>query len=130
MNKFGKWLQGRYGYDELSFVLIGIGFILLVLSYFRIFRLLYIAAVIILVLTFMRSFSSNLEARQREKNLYMIAKSKMISFFTVRARMWRDRKTMKYIKCTSCKAYLRVPKHKGKIEVTCPKCHAKVITKT
>ena len=28
----------------------------------------------------------------------------------------------KYFKCKSCGAKLRVPKHKGKITITCPKC--------
>ena len=30
--------------------------------------------------------------------------------------------TYKYFKCKSCGVKLRVPKHKGKITITCPKC--------
>ena len=38
-----------------------------------------------------------------------------------------NRKTHLYFKCNNCKANLRVPKGKGKIEVTCPKCKFKMI---
>ena len=42
----------------------------------------------------------------------------------------QERETHKYFKCKKCKAVLRVPKGRGKIEITCPKCRAKVIKKT
>ena len=45
-------------------------------------------------------------------------------------KMWSERKTSKFLKCPSCGQILSVPKGKGKIRVTCPKCHAKVETKS
>ena len=43
---------------------------------------------------------------------------------------WENRDTTKYLKCPNCGQTLSVPKGKGKIRVTCPKCHTKVETKS
>ena len=45
-------------------------------------------------------------------------------------KMWKDRKTTAYLKCPNCGQMLSVPKGKGKIRVTCPKCHAKMETRS
>ena len=44
--------------------------------------------------------------------------------------MWKKRKTHAFLKCPTCGQMLSVPKGKGKIRVTCPKCHTKVETKS
>jgi ribosomal protein L37AE/L43A len=41
-----------------------------------------------------------------------------------------DAKTHRYFKCPDCKTKLRVPKHKGKIIITCPKCKTEFKRKT
>lgn len=45
-------------------------------------------------------------------------------------RMWKERKTTSFIKCPVCGQILSVPKGKGKIRVTCPKCHTKMEAKS
>ena len=45
-------------------------------------------------------------------------------------KMWEGRKTTAYLKCPNCGQMLSVPKGKGKIRVTCPKCHAKMETRS
>ena len=45
-------------------------------------------------------------------------------------KMWKGRKTTAYLKCPNCGQMLSVPKGKGKIRVTCPKCHAKMETRS
>ncbi len=45
-------------------------------------------------------------------------------------KMWRERKTTRFLKCPNCGQMLSVPKGKGKIRVTCPTCHAKMETKS
>ena len=48
----------------------------------------------------------------------------------INKKKWENRKTTKYLECPSCGQTLAVPKGKGKIRVTCPKCHNKVETET
>ena len=37
--------------------------------------------------------------------------------------MWKERKEKAFLKCPNCGTMLAVPRGKGKIIVTCPKCH-------
>ena len=45
-------------------------------------------------------------------------------------KMWKERKTSSFLKCPTCGQILSVPKGKGKIRVTCPKCHSKMETRS
>lgn len=45
-------------------------------------------------------------------------------------RMWTERKVTKFLKCPTCGQILSVPKGKGRIRVTCPKCRTKVETRS
>ena len=45
-------------------------------------------------------------------------------------KMWAERKTSRFLKCPTCGQMLSVPKGKGRIRVTCPKCHTKMETKS
>lgn len=44
--------------------------------------------------------------------------------------MWKGRKTKAFLKCPTCGTMLSVPKGKGKLIVTCPKCHSKMETRS
>lgn len=41
-------------------------------------------------------------------------------------RMWRERNDNLFFRCKSCGSILSVPRGKGRIRVTCPKCGTKV----
>ena len=43
---------------------------------------------------------------------------------------WDNRKVKKYFKCAQCGQPLSVPKGKGTLRVTCPKCHATTTVKS
>ena len=45
-------------------------------------------------------------------------------------RQFKTKRQYRYYKCKECGQELRVPKGKGKIEITCPKCHHSFIKKT
>ena len=58
---------------------------------------------------------------------YYSFKNKATSWYSLRKKMFAERKTHRYFKCKTCKTVLRVPKRNNKIEVTCPKCRQKTI---
>ena len=132
LQRFGEqmqvWMYGRYGYDELfKFLLIAA----LVCIFFSPFvPLLSLIALILLIWSMFRSFSRNLEKRQKEREIYLKYTGKVKHSFKRRKNMWRERKTHRSYKCPGCKHWLRVPKGKGKIEITCPVCKSKITRKT
>ena len=128
--KFQQFMVGRYGNDEFTFFLSIVGLILSFFGNFKYLRILYFVGLFMIVFSLFRSFSKNYEARRKELNWYLRWSIKPKAELKLLGNKIRDRKTHKYFKCNSCKTVLRVPKGRGKIEVTCPKCRAKVIKKT
>ena len=125
-----KVMQGRYGVDQLSNAMITLSVILVVISIFTKSSYANIAAMVILALSYFRIFSRNVYKRYDENtkflNLMNPIKSKM---YGVSNRVKHFR-THKFFKCPQCKQELRVPKGKGKIIVSCPKCHTKFEART
>jgi len=117
-----KWMQGRYGIDELSRFLMIVSLILFVLSCFRGLRWCYLAALILMIGSVLRCYSRNLEKRRLERDSYLRATERIRGRRNVQKQRWGDRKTHRYLTCKQCRATLRVPKGKGTLQITCPKC--------
>lgn len=127
--KFERFMYGRYGMDKLSSTIMGLGFFFYILSVFAfswIFTVLYWLCI---SLFFFRSFSKNIAKRRQELYNYEKLMVKPRQFMKRQKNRWRDRKTHKYFKC-KCGAYLKVPKGKGKIEISCRICQRLMIKKT
>lgn len=130
MNFLQKFMQGRYGTDQFSlFLLVGS----LVLSIvFRIFSLSYpyIINLLILLFVFYRTFSKNINVRYKENQKFLEIIKPIRLFLKKIQRRFNNRKKYRYFTCKNCKQEMRVPKGKGKIEITCPKCKTKAIKRT
>lgn len=127
---FQRFMVGRYGPDELVAALFIFSCILTFLSNFRPMRYLYFAAVAVLALAAWRMLSKNVAKRREERYKFLqLAEKPMAEIKLIKNRI-RDRKTHRYFKCKNCGASLRIPKGRGKISVTCPKCRVKVTKKS
>ena len=125
-----RFMYGRYGSDELTICLMGAALLFFLLSGFRTLWFLYFVGALLLVLSTVRSLSRNLAARRRERERYLRLIAKPKSFFKLQKNKRRDRKTHVYFHCAHCRAVLRVPRGKGKLDVTCPRCHKVTVKKT
>lgn len=123
-----QFMYGRYGFDELSKVLNIISLALWAISLF--IPYVYPIVLILLLWVIFRTYSRNISKRQLELNKYLHIKNKISGWFKLKKDIIKNRKTHRYYKCPICKANLRVPKGRGKIEISCPKCHHKFIKKT
>lgn len=122
MYRFQGWMYGRYGNDELNKALFITSLVLLVLSYFPYLFILWPAALAVMVWANVRCFSKNIYKHQSELEAYRRLTGKWRTWFSLRRRMWRERKTHCYFKCRHCGAMLRVSKGRGQVEVGCPRC--------
>lgn len=130
-NGFMRLMYGRYGTDELNLVLLFFAIFLLLLSYIPDIGFIFlILALSVMVYSNFRTFSRNIPKRRRELERYLRIKRKPQNAMRLRKNKKRDKKTHCYFKCSSCKAVLRVPKGKGEILVTCPRCNKQIPKKT
>lgn len=126
--KMQVWMYGRYGYDELSKFLTIAALVCVILSVF--IPSLSTVAILLIIWSTYRTYSKNILKRQKERDFYLKIADSVKKFFKLRKNMWHDRKTHCYYKCPTCKSYLRVPKGRGKIEISCPKCGNKITRTT
>jgi len=130
MNWLNKFMNGRYGGDQLSTLLILLSLFLTLFGRLtNIYLLLYIGY-IPLVISIFRIFSKDINKRRMENYKFAIFMSPVYSWFKKTENKIKDRKTHKYIKCPNCHSSLRLPKGKGRLMVTCPKCKEKFEKRT
>lgn len=134
--KFQRFMIGRYGIDRLWRALIVFYFIALILANiaYRFSHIaywaLFVLATAIVVFAVFRVFSKNIEARRSENESWLRITGNIRQKTMFQKNKFKQRKTHKFVKCKSCKKILRLPKHKGKINVTCPHCHNTFIVNT
>ena len=69
-----------------------------------------------------RMFSRNIQKRYQENVKYLNIKNQIVSKFRSEKSLMNQRKTHHIYKCPTCKQKIRIPKGKGRICITCPKC--------
>ena len=126
---FRRLMMGRYGVDQLSWVLLALSLLLsLCGSIFR-SNVLGILCWAVLVVCYLRIFSRNIYARQQENQKLLQFWWKLKNGRSKRPSR-EQRKNFRVFSCPTCKQKLRVPRGKGKISISCPKCGRSFIKKT
>ena len=123
--KFIRFMQGRYGVDQLSKFILILGLVFVVISALfnnALSLLTYILGWVMVIYCYFRIFSRNIPKRYAENQAYLAKTYKIRTFFGKQKNIWQQRKTHHIYTCPSCKHKIRIPKGKGKIEVRCPKC--------
>ena len=128
--KFKYRLSLSYGADSLNRFLLIISLLFMVINLFTRLLTVWCIAVAFYIYYLFRFFSKNYTARRKELAVYNGIKWRIKQKWSVFRRKWSERRTHKYFKCRRCSATLRVPKGKGSITVTCPKCREKMDKKT
>jgi len=130
MNRLRAFMSGRYGLDQLSFAIMIFAIIATLISNFVLYWPLNIVSFALYGFALFRMFSRNFNARRRENSRFMRIWTKLKNFFNHLSMRIRDSKTHRFFKCPSCKNTLRVPKNRGRILITCPKCGERFEKKT
>jgi len=129
-NFLRNFMIGRYGPDHLNIAMIIISLVLNLFSGVFRFAPIAIVSYVLLGLALFRMLSRNIKRRRAENDRFIRY------WWPVRTRISRllanvkHRKTHRYFKCAGCNNTLRVPKGKGKLQITCPKCGERFIKRT
>ena len=116
-----RFMMGRYGTDKLNIAILVVGVVVCMVG-------MYLPAVLgllctalsygLMILAIYRCFSRNTYQRYRENSRYLRFVEQL-----------KDRQH-RYYSCPRCRQSVRVPRGKGKIAITCPKCQEKFIRKS
>lgn len=128
--KLIRFMAGRYGTDSLSKFLLIVTFICVVLNLFIRIPGLYFLGLALLVYCYFRMFSRNYAKRSAENAFYLRTTAGIRRFFQKKKSHAQIRKTHHLYKCRQCGKYIKIPKGKGRIEITCPTCKYKFIKKS
>ena len=120
-------MQGRNGMDELGRALNIVVLVLLILSIFTKWSVFYILALLLMGYMYFRVFSKNTPKRYAENQKYRNFRYDATIKLNKKKMEWNQRKIYRFFRCPMCKQKVRVPKGRGKICITCPKCKAEFI---
>ena len=117
---------GRCGIDQLNRFLSIFSLVVMIAAVIfngtRVSRILWIVAFVLVVIVYARMLSRNLYRRSVENTQYLKFKMSISGKLEMIRVRWKQRKEYKFFSCPSCHTTLRVPRHKGKINIVCKKC--------
>lgn len=120
--RFTEFMSGRYGADQLSRFMLGVCLVMLVLNMFTGIGLVYILSLVLLGICYFRIFSRDYVKRSAENQRYLDFMWRFRSRFGKITNRIVQSKDYHIYKCPSCGQKIRIPRGKGRIRITCPKC--------
>ena len=121
-DRFRNFMSGRYGTDKLNMAILSAGLAVCLVSVFvrnPIVNLLLTAISYgLMIWALFRCFSRNTYRRYQENR-------KFLQFFD----RLKDREH-RYYDCPKCRQVVRVPRGKGRIAITCPRCKERFVKNT
>jgi len=130
IDKIGKFMNGRYGFDQFGRDLIWLGLFLTLIATFTRNGLLAILSYVPIIYALYRVFSKDIEKRTREYLRY----HEMFQKVKVKIKNYKllliGTKSHKYFRCKNCRQIIRIPRGKGKVSISCPRCRTEFISRT
>ena len=130
MDFLRRFMAGRYGNDQLNAALLILGLVLIVIEMLTGWGWMGMFILALLILCYFRMFSRNIQARYAENQKFLRWWGPVQNRLRNARMRFADRKTHRYFKCPQCRQRLRVPRGRGKINITCPHCHTQVVRKS
>ena len=125
-----RFMAGRYGNDQLNQFIFIVAIISMVLEIITRQSLFYTLTLVLLILADVRVFSRNINKRYEENMKFLQKKDAILNKFRRQKYYAAQRRNFHIYTCPQCKQKIRIPKGKGKISITCPKCRTSFIKKS
>ena len=128
--KLRQFMIGRYGTDGLNqFLSIASLVLLLIAIISRVNLFTYLGAAL-LIFCYYHTFSRNISKRTEENYKFYTLKDRVDNKFKGWKEQWANRKVYHYYRCPQCRQKLRVPRGRGRIQISCPRCGTQFIKKS
>ena len=114
----GRVFAGCYGVDQLSLTILYLDVALCIVGLFARSGWITLLSYVPMFFVLFRMLSKNRYQRYQENRRFLQLKDRL-----------KDRSN-RYYRCPKCRQMVRVPKGKGKISITCPRCKERFIRKT
>ena len=125
-----RFMMGRYGNDQLNQFFFVVAIICMVIELITRWSLFYFFALALLIYAYVRAFSKNINKRYEENMRFLEKKDVIVSRFHKEKYYASQRKEYHIYTCPQCRQKIRIPRGKGKISITCPKCRTSFIKKS
>jgi uncharacterized paraquat-inducible protein A len=117
-----RFMEGRYGNDKLNSAILGGALVMVILALFirnpLINLILHGVSYALMFWSIFRTLSRNTYKRYQENRTFLKFVDRI-----------RDR-DHRYFDCPKCRQTVRVPRGKGRIAITCPRCREKFVKKS
>lgn len=110
-DKLMRFMQGRYGSDELNIALLVASVIFSLLS--SVSEIFYGLGMVCICYAIYRMFSRNIYKRRCEN-------AKFVPYVSFIKAKFKNKGQAKLFMCPKCKRTLRIPRGKGKVSINCP----------
>lgn len=120
-SKLQQLMYGRNGADQLSLAATWGAVILWTVYLFSGWLVIYLLSLALIGYTFFRMFSKRIDKRRTENAKFMELLRPVRRRLSALGCRMRD-KEHRYFRCPNCGQQMRVPKGKGRIQVTCRSC--------
>ena len=120
--KLQRFMSGRYGMDAFSKFLTSITLVFYGFNIFIDSRILSFCIIFFIIYTYYRILSKNCSKRYQENRKFLQVKNRILTKFRSQKSQIQQRKTHHIYRCPVCHQKIRIPKGKGHICITCPKC--------
>ena len=128
--KIRQFMIGRYGTDGLNQFLSVSALVLVLVAFVTHLTIFTYFGFALLVWCYVRMFSRNISKRTEENYRYYTLKDRVDSKFRGLKDQWANRKLYHYYRCPKCRQKLRVPRGRGRIQISCPRCGTQFIKKS
>ena len=129
-SKMQRYMVGRYGADEFGRFISGSVLVFFVVSWITKWDFFRMGAWFLIFYCYFRMFSRNIPKRYAENQKFLTLRYKAVSKWSLSKKHFAESKTHRFFKCPQCKQKVRVPKGRGKICITCPKCKVEFVKKS
>lgn len=123
-------MYGRYGNDQLSKLYLGLAIVCMIVNLFTDLTVFYVAGLLLLIYSIYRSFSKDISKMAAQNQKFLNWRYQRIVKYNNTKKHLAQSKEYRFYKCPDCKQKVRVPRGRGKIAITCPKCHTEFIKKS